>query len=67
MKELSLEVIQVDVLKLFKLVVDTGNPYLDAFIAVLLVAMLLGALVIYRRSGKPSRPPRKEKPPKKRR
>jgi len=41
-------VIVVTAVGVFKLVVDTGNPYLDGAIAIVLVGILLGVLVIYR-------------------
>ena len=42
-----INVIVVSVLGIFGIKVDTGNPYLDAAVAIILVAILLLVLVVW--------------------
>jgi hypothetical protein len=50
-----LYLISIDVLRLFHIVVDTGNGTLDALVAVVLVAMIFGGLFFYWRYGRAQR------------
>ncbi len=60
--ENSLLVVRIDFLKVFKLVVDTGNPYLDAALTIIVIAMLIGGVILIYRAKNSGRSPKKAKP-----